>query len=92
MTVSSLELVEVGPYLDLVLGAFEKVVEDGAALRGSVDVLEEPRSPAGPVEETVALDVLRLTVNLGKSEGRRERNKGNERWSFIHQYRSTGSK
>jgi len=59
-----LEFVEIGTDLHLVLGSFEQAGEDGEALGGGVDVLEEPASPAGSVEETVALDVLRLTVNL----------------------------
>lgn len=62
--VLALEFVKIGTDLYLILCSFEQAGEDGAALRGGVDVLEEPGSPDGSVEETVALDVLRLAVNL----------------------------
>lgn len=64
----ALEFIKVGTDLYLVLGSFEQAGEDGAAFRGGIDVLEEPHSPAGPVGQTVPLDVLRLTVNLEKIE------------------------
>lgn len=64
--VLALEFIEIGADLQLVLGSPEQVGQDGAALGGGVDVLEEPVAPAGPVEETVALDKLGLTVDLEK--------------------------
>lgn len=62
--VLALEFVEVRTDLYLVLSSFEHAREDGAALWGWVDVLEEPGSPAGAVEQAVALDVWRLAVHL----------------------------
>lgn len=64
--VHALELVEVGPHFDLVLGALEQVGEDGAPLRGRLHVLRLPQAAAatGPVHQPIALDVLGLTVHL----------------------------
>lgn len=62
--VFSLEFIEIGADLQLVLGSSEQVGQDGAALGGRVDILQEPVAPAGPVEQTVPLDELGLTVDL----------------------------
>lgn len=65
--VLALEFIEIGTDLYLILCSLEQVGEDGAALGGGIDVLEEPGPPAGSVEETVALDELRLAINLKRS-------------------------
>lgn len=62
--VLALEFIKIGTDLYFIFGSLEQAGEDGAAFGGGVDVLEEPARPAGSVEETVALNVLRLAVNL----------------------------
>lgn len=68
--VPALELIEIGPDFNFILGSFQQTGEDAAALRGGVDVLEEPRSAAGAVKEAVALDKLGLAVNLRRGKVR----------------------
>lgn len=66
-----LEFIEIGADLQLILSTSEQVGQDGAALGRRIDILEEPVSPAGPVEQTVPLDELGLAVDLGKSSTRK---------------------
>lgn len=62
--VLALEFIKVRTDLYFVLGSLEQAGENRAALGWRVDVVEEPASPARSVEQTVALDELRLTIHL----------------------------
>lgn len=66
MAVNALEFIEVGPDFDLVLSAFEQVVEDNAMFGSCFDILLEPGATGWTVKQSITLDVLRLAVNLGQ--------------------------
>lgn len=64
MAVDALKFIEVGPDFDLILSAFEQVVEDSAMLEGCFHILLEPGATGETVKQPIALDILRLAVNL----------------------------
>lgn len=66
MAVDALEFIEVGPDFYLVLCAFEHVIEDSAVLSGCFHILLKPGATTWTVEQPIALDILRLAVNLGQ--------------------------
>lgn len=66
MAVDALEFIEVGTDFDLVLSAFEQVVEDSAMLEGCFHILLEPGAAGWTVKQPISLDVLRLAINLGQ--------------------------
>lgn len=66
MAVDALEFIKVGPDFDLVLSAFEQVVENSTMLEGCFHILLEPGATGWTVKQPIALDVLRLAVNLGQ--------------------------
>lgn len=74
LAVHALELVEVRTDFDLVDDAFLQSREHHAPLRGDLHILALPRSRGGqpwhlPVQNPVALDKLRLAVNLKGKDG-----------------------
>lgn len=83
LAVHALELVEVRTDFDLVDDAFLQSWEHHASLRGDLHILTLPRSWGGqpwhlPVQNPVALDELRLPVNLRGKDGSNLKNSATE--------------